>query len=303
MKIMITGSSGMIGQALVKTLVPMHQLILVGRNKSLLKKKFSVCQFLSWEELPYFSEDIDVIIHLSGENIANNRWTASVKSKIIHSRVDTALQLLNWVKGRKIKPRILATNAIGYYGFSEKAMDEDTIIDEQHPQSFSQQVAFAWQNVWKNSELNLSICWMRFGVVLQKNKGMLKKLGIPFYLGLGTIVGSGEQQISWIQIDDLVNAIHWLLDHPDIQGPMNLVAPNPVAQEKFAQALAQVLNRPLWLNMPKPLVRCLFGQMGEELLLSGQRIYPKRLLASGFTFQYPTINEALMHEFNPSDVF
>jgi len=300
---MITGSSGMIGQALVKTLASIHQLILIGRDKNLLQKKFPVCQFLSWEELPNFTENVDVIIHLSGENIANHRWSKSVKTKILDSRVDTALQLLSWAKNRKIKPRILATNAIGYYGFSEKAMDEDTIIDEQHPQNFSQQVAFAWQNVWKNSDLNLSICWMRFGVVLQKNRGMLKKLGIPFYLGLGTIVGSGEQQISWIQIDDLVNAIQWLIDHPDIQGPMNLVAPNPVAQEKFANTLAKVLHRPLWLNMPKSLVRCLFGQMGQELLLSGQRIYPKRLLASGFAFQYPTIKDALGHEFNPLDVF
>jgi uncharacterized protein (TIGR01777 family) len=294
MKIMIVGASGLVGGALVDSLRSVHDLVLVGRDASKLKKRFSSLNCLSWLDLKSFNEEVDVIIHLSGENVGAGYWTDSLKHKIMCSRVETTQWLLDWLKTRVNKPRILAANAIGYYGIqADIHFDETSPVDDRDPQCFLQEVAFAWQNAWNQTDLKLSICWMRFGVVLKKGEGMLKKLWPSFYFGAGAIIGHGQQMISWIDIDDLVAAIVWLIEHTDINGPINLCAPKPVSQYEFARALATAMHRPLCLTLPAWLVRLLFGQMGQELLLSGQAVYPKRLLDHGFKFKYPEIQKAL----------
>lgn len=298
MRILIAGASGMVGSALVSALSPKHDLILVGREQQKLSKKFSGPLCLSFSDLTTYREPVDVVIHLSGQNIGESYWTTAVKHKILASRVETAQQLLNWIRTIQAKqPRILAANAIGYYEFSQLPVDEDTLVNEATPQSFLQQVAFNWQNIWKTDDLALSVCWMRFGVILKKNQGMLKKLWPSFVMGAGSSLGNGKQMISWIDLDDLVKAILWLLDHPSLEGPINLVAPHAVSQKDFATCFAKVLRRPLFLKLPERLVTLLFGQMGQELLLSGQQVLPKRLLEAGFKFDYPTLDAALKHEY------
>jgi uncharacterized protein (TIGR01777 family) len=297
MKIMLAGASGLVGSALVHAWSNVHELVLVGRDLIKLKRQFPQSTCLSWSDLESFKEEVDVLIHLSGENVGSGYWTESLKHKILSSRVDTIHLLLNWMKACTKKPRILAANAIGYYGIgSDIGFDETSHIDEQHPKCFLQQVAFAWQNAWQQTDMNLSICWMRFGVVLKKGDGMLKKLWSSFYFGAGATLGHGQQMISWIDIDDLVAAIAWLIEHPEETGPINLCAPNPISQYQFAKALARAMHRPLCLSLPTWLVNLLFGQMGQELLLSGQSVLPKRLLEQGFQFKYPNIQQALEHE-------
>jgi uncharacterized protein (TIGR01777 family) len=297
MKIMVAGASGLVGTALVNSWSTAHELVLVGRDSIKLKRQFPQSTCLSWSDLESFKEEVDVLIHLSGENVGSGYWTDGIKNKIMTSRLGTIQLLLNWLKGCTNKPRILAANAIGYYGIgANMCFDETSFIDEQHPNCFLQQVAFAWQNAWQQKEMNLSICWMRFGVVLKKGEGMLKKLWPSFYFGAGAVLGHGQQMISWIDIDDLVVAIAWLIEHPEVSGPINLCAPNPVSQYEFAKVLAQTMHRPLCLTLPTWLVNLLFGQMGQELLLSGQTVLPKRLLEQGFQFKYPNIQQALEHE-------
>ena len=133
----------------------------------------------------------------------------------------------------------------------------------------------------------------RFGVVLGQGEGMLKQLSPSFKWGLGAIVGDGKQILSWVHIDDVVGGLIFLLDHPELTGPFNLTSPYPVSQAEFARVLAKAMHRPLLLTMPAFVIQLLFGEMGECLLLKGQRVLPKRLLASGYTFRYPALVDAL----------
>lgn len=300
MKILIAGASGMVGQALIKHLHH-HDIITLGRSEKKLQKLFPGYRTLSWSSLQHFKEPVDLIIHLCGENIGTHYWTEKFKQKIISSRVDTAQYLIDWVKKNNFKPRILAANAVGYYGcyidHHSPIFSEESYQDETNPQSFLQKTAFQWQKGWSDCPENISITFMRFGVILDKNHGMLKQLSFSFKYGLGAIIGSGQQYISWITLDDLVQAIDFLMQYKGLLGAINLVSPCPVSQMIFAKALAQTLKRPLFLKFPSKLIKLIFGQMGEELLLSGQYVIPKRLNDAGFVFQYPQIEEALRQIF------
>lgn len=301
MKIMITGASGLIGQTLVQTLSQQHELVLIGRNIPKLSKLFPEMTFKTWDDLKDDKSEIDLIIHLAGENIGQKFWSTSFKQRIIDSRVKTTEILMDWINRQKKTPRIFAANAVGYYGnFPHSlgyAFDETKKIDEEHATSFLQKVSFEWQNAWKNKKLNLNICWLRFGVVLKKQSGFLKLLWPSYYLGCGAVLGKGQQILSWIHWQDLAAAICWLIDHETIQGPVNLVSPYPISQQEFAQSFAKVLHRPLLLRLSSKWVKLLFGEMGDELLLSGQEVYPRQLLESGFEFEFPHLENALEQEY------
>jgi hypothetical protein len=298
MRICIAGASGMVGQALVKRLSKNHELVLVGRDKNKLVQQFpqhGLC--LSWGDLKNFSKTVDVVIHLSGQNVGNLPWFASVKERILNSRINTAKRLIEWIQTSNHTPHIYATNAIGYYGSYIDSPDftEDVAFDWSKPKDFLQDVAFKWSTVWAT---HAPLTVMHFGVVLEKNAGMLGKLQPSFFMGMGAILGSGQQTISWIDIDDLVNAIDYLIEHPELQGHVNLVSPNPVSQAEFARTLAHAMKRPLWLTLPKAFIEMVFGEMGQALLLKGQKVYPKRLLESGFQFKYPMLKDALSKYFS-----
>jgi uncharacterized protein (TIGR01777 family) len=296
MKILIAGASGMVGQELVKSLAG-HEIILLGRLEKKLKKQFPEHRTITWHTLHDFHEPVDIIIHLSGENIGKGLWTAKFKQKIMHSRVDSAQALIDWVKQHQYKPRVLAANAIGFYGcypdHHSPVFTEEVFLDENTPNSFLQKTSFVWQAVWHDLPLDTPLTIMRFGVILNAHQGMLKKLEPSFKIGLGAVIGSGQQYISWITLEDLVGAINFLIQHKSIQGPINLVSPSPVNQFIFGKTLAKVFKRPFFLKLPTKLVKVLFGQMGEELLLSGQYVIPKRLNDAGFVFKYPQLEEAL----------
>lgn len=293
MKILIAGASGMVGQALVQHLNN-HEIIVIGRDKNKLKKIFPQQTIIQWEELKQLNTPVDVIIHLSGENISQKRWSHSFKQKLINSRTQTAQELVDWANQFKQPIQILATNAIGYYGcHSSRLFTEETLIDEHQSSCFLQEISFQWKNIWQSLNKIHHLKIMHFGVVLEKNQGMLKKLEPSFYLGLGAIIGSGKQFISWIHIEDLCQAIIFLMNSNVMDGRYNLTAPNSSTQADFSKILAQILHRPLWLHLPSIMIEILFGQMGKELLLEGQKVIPKRLLDQGFIFKYPDIKTAL----------
>jgi uncharacterized protein (TIGR01777 family) len=298
MHILIAGASGMIGQALVNVLKTEHECYLIGRRQDKLLNLFPDCQCLTYSDLNQFKAPIDVIIHLSGQNIANFIWTEKYRKKLIDSRVNTAKTLCDWAKQQSRTIRILAANAIGYYGCYLQNSPHFTEESKPTMQSncFSQTVTQQWQQAWSQFNAPENLCIMRFGVVLAKNQGMLKRLMPSYRLGAGAILGAGQQTISWIDIHDLCKAINFILNHPTIHGAINLVTPNPCTQKDFAKTLAKTLNRPLFLNLPACIIKSLMGQMGEELLLSGQAVYPKRLLELGFQFDYPELAKSLNKE-------
>lgn len=304
MKLLIAGASGFIGKALVKALEINHEITVLGRDHQRLEKLFSKpVSLCTWESLANLdAKRFDGIINLCGYNISDSRWTAKVKQLIIDSRVETSRKLIDWAKSQEAKPHFYCANAVGIYGMQENgdphAFDEDTPIDFSHPRDFLSQIGVAWQEALQPAlDYGMKVTTTRFGVVLQRGEGMLKKLAPSFKLGLGSILADGKQVISWIAINDLIAAFLFLLARPELTGAFNLTAPTPVDQAHFAKSLAQAMHRPLLLKTPGFVIRSLFGEMGECLILRGQRVIPKRLLEEGYQFLYPTLTDALEHEF------
>lgn len=307
MKIVVCGATGFIGRQLVPTLLANHHDILViGRDtrhaKDIFKQNVS---YLNWDQLEQASpDDFDAVINLSGQNIADGRWTTKSKANIKQSRVISTQKIASWcLKAKDKKPHLYNASAIGIYGLQPvqanlpEALTEKSHIPLGHPTDFLSDVGQAWEGAANPAiDAELPVTFMRFAVVLKRGEGILKKLELPFGCGLGNILGSGNQAFTWIDIDDLIGAIIFLLNHPEITGAVNLCAPQCVSQRDFAKALASIMHRPLFLTMPASLVKLLFGQMGEELLLGGQHVYPERLKQLGFEFLYPDLNSALSHE-------
>ncbi|MDP1602562.1 MAG: TIGR01777 family oxidoreductase [Legionella sp.] len=305
MNILIAGASGFIGQALVSALQKSHRLTVLGRDEEKLASLFPpAIQRVSWDNLSSLNaNDINAVINLCGHNIAASRWNENIKEKIINSRIVPATTLINWALAQSAKPHFYNASAIGIYGMQEvndeEIYAEDSYINYQKPRDFMSEIGIRWEEALKPAiTAGLPVTITRFGVVLQKNDGMLKKLKPSFYAGLGSVMGHGKQTISWIQIDDLIEAYQFLLNNPKLTGVFNLTSPNPVTQAQFAKSLAKAMHRPLLLKTPAIVIRALFGEMGEDLILNGQRVVPKRLVENGFSFKFATLDSALTHEFN-----
>lgn len=300
MNLLIAGASGLIGQELVKNLSKEHQITVLGRYKNKLSTLFpKEVTCLTWDELGHLNAStLDAVINLSGSNIADSRWSPKVKDELIQSRVQSSQTLIRWLVKNQAKPHFYCANAVGIYGLQEdgeeEAFTEDSAIDLVHPVDFLSEIGVRWQEALKEAEqAGLAVTTTRFGVVLKKRKGFLGKLYPSFICGLGSVIGSGRHYLSWVDCEDVVNAYRFLLNHPQITGPVNITAPNPCTQKEFANAYAKSLHRPLLLTTPTFVIRLLFGEMGESLINHGQKVLPKRLLEAGFTFKKVRIEEAL----------
>lgn len=304
MNILIAGASGFVGHELIRVLKIDNSVTALGRKMPRVSRNDSSnVIWCSWNELSSLNaNDYDAVINLCGYNIAASRWTENVKKQIIDSRVNTSTLLIQWIIKHNAKPHFLCANAVGIYGVQDSsdptAFDESTPIDSDQPRDFLSEIGIRWQEALQPAiDYGLQVTTLRFGVVLKKNGGMLKKLVPSFYLGMGSIIGDGKQSISWVHMDDVVAAIIFLLNKPELTGPFNISSPNPVNQAQFARELSTSMHRPLLLTTPAFFIRALFGEMGDYLLLKGQRVLPKRLIDAGYVFHYPHLADALQHEF------
>lgn len=305
MDILIAGATGVIGRYLVNAFQEKgFQVTALTRKTSHAKRNLpSQTQICTWEDLPVLkAANFDVVINLCGHNISASRWNEEVKKQIIESRVKTSEVLINWIIKQKARPRFFCANAIGIYGTQKEddptSLDEDSVIDGNHPPDFLSEIGVQWQNALCPAlDYGLEVTTTRFGVVLKKGEGLLHKLFWSFFLGFGSIIGTGKQVISWVHIDDVVGAYLFLLRRPEWSGTFNVTSPYPVSQAEFAKTLAKVMHRPLFLKLPAVVVQKLFGEMGDLLLLKGQRVVPKRLLELGYSFHYSNIFDALSQEF------
>jgi len=302
--VLIAGASGFIGHKLVTALGLDHLITVLGRDRANLQRHFSKpVNTVTWEMLPELdANSYDAVINLCGYNIAASRWSEAVKKQLIDSRVKTTTTLVDWAIKQHAKPHFICANAVGIYGMQDnednEELDEDSPIDFEHPRDFLSEIGVRWQQALQPAiDYGMKVTTTRFGVVLWKGDGVLKKLTPSFYLGLGSIIGGGKQVMSWVHIDDVVRAIIFLLNKPELAGAFNVTSPNPVTQAEFARTLATAMHRPLFLKMPAFVFRLLFGEMGECLLLKGQRVLPSRLIESGFEFRYPELKDALRHEY------
>lgn len=244
-------------------------------------------------------EALDAVVHLAGENIAAGRWTKARMASIRASRVEGTRLLCEALAKLDRKPRVLVSaSAVGFYG-DRPDLDLEHPLDESGPRGagFLGEVASEWESATRAAEdAGIRVVHLRIGVVVAAKGGVVAKLQTPFSLGLGGPVGHGRQAMPWIAIDDLLGAILWSIRREDLRGAVNATNPQQRTNRDFGRDLASVLRRPAFMPLPSPAVKLLFGRMGTELLLSGAPVAPRRLLESGFRFEFPSLHEALAFE-------
>ena len=290
MQILITGGTGFIGSALARALVGEgHQLVILSRQA---RASQANVRFLQSLDQINPDEPIEAIINLAGASLASRRWTTAYRDELLNSRLDTTRGVIALIKRLQRKPHtLLSASAIGYYGHHG---DEELSEDSATVPCFSQQLCQQWEAVAMTAEeMGTRVCLLRFGVVLDAEGGALTEMTRSFRLGVASWAGSGCQWLSWVHRQDAVRAVLFLLAHPTLTGPVNITAPGAVTARGLAQALSSHFRTFIRAGVPGPLMRLLFGQMAEELLLNGQRVVPAKLAAAGFEFLYPDINSAL----------
>ncbi|WP_433847769.1 TIGR01777 family oxidoreductase [Acinetobacter proteolyticus] len=289
--VLITGASGFIGAHLLPFLLErQYQIIALTRQPH----RHSQHSALRWvNDLDQIEmQQIDYVINLAGENIGAKRWTEQRKQQLIHSRVVVTEQLYQWLEQRQIFPKcIISGSAIGYYGIDPQEQWKLICDENTPPQSiFMSELCQKWeQTALKFSQQNTKI--IRLGVVFGQG-GILPQMLLPIRLNAVAKIGSGQQPVVWIHIQDVLNAIVFLLQSNHSQKAYNLVAPEHVNQQQFAETAAHILKRKPFIVMPKCVFRSILGEQ-SQLILNGQYVAPKALLEQGFQFQYPDLNVAL----------
>jgi hypothetical protein len=291
MNILITGGRGFIGSALSRELKGSgYNVTITTRHRADSK------DMLTWNPPALIPTDIlakfDAIINLAGESIAAGRWTKKRKERIMSSRINTTRALVESIRNIPIKkPKILiSASAIGYYG-----PHGDEYVTEETPPAddFLAEVCKRWEaEALKAQELDMRVVTVRIGGVLEADGGALARMVIPFKFFIGGPIGSGRQWFPWIHRDDIVGIIKFALENESISGPINATAPQPVTNKEFSSALGKALNRPSSLAVPGFVIKLLLGELGD-ILLTGQRVLPEKVLKAGYKFKYPEVNEAL----------
>lgn len=295
MKILITGASGLLGTALQKSFREKgHEMLLASRReaKDDGEVRWNMDTGFADEDLPRL-EGFDVFVHLAGESIGGGlRWTEEKKKAIRDSRVFGTRTIIEAFARIEKKPRVfISGSAIGFYG--DRGDDEMT---EASPagDTFLAEVCKEWEAESRRAEdMGIRTVLPRTGIVLSKDGGALATMLTPFKFGVGGVIGSGKQWMSWISLDDVVGIFNFLLENKSMRGAVNVVAPNPVTNEEFTKTLGSVLYRPTILPLPEFAVNLVFGEMGDALLLDSTRVVPKRLIEAGYDFKFTRLKPAL----------
>jgi uncharacterized protein (TIGR01777 family) len=304
MKIVVAGGSGFLGEPLVKRLLARgDDVAVLTRNAAHVRLAASHVRPVQWDAKSQglWSDEAaaaDVVINLAGENIGEGRWTDERKQRMVASRLDATHAIVEALRRDPSRPRTLINaSAVGFYGNrGDELLDESSARGE----GFLADLVERWEAAARGAESLARLVVLRFGVVLDAEGGALKKMALPFKLGAGGPVGSGTQWMSWIDRDDAVRMVEWAIDRDAARGIYNATSPQPVRNREFAQALGRALHRPALIPAPAFALRLVFGQMGEEVLLAGQRVVPRRAEAEGFAFDRPRLDEALAHELGSS---
>lgn len=291
-RVLITGASGPIGAALLPYLRSTGARVL-----RLVRGVATVPDAVQWDPARALSPEVvsgcEVVIHLAGESIFG-RWSAQRKQAILESRVLGTTALATAMAHAQLRPHLfLCASAIGFYG---NRGDEILTEKSTSGDDFPSRVCREWEAASAMAmQAGIRTVNLRIGMVLSSEGGALAKMLTPFRLGLGGRLGSGRQWSSWIHVDDIVGAVQHLIDNESIAGPVNLVSPAPVTNAEFTRTLASALHRPALVPLPAFAVRMLFGEMGEQLLLSGQRVLPEKLQSTGYRFRFPELKLALQN--------
>ena len=293
MNVLVSGSTGLVGSAVVQALTAeQHRVTRLVRTAAA-----PGTAAISWDpaakQLPAPAlEGLDAVVHLAGENIAKGRWNTAKKTAIRDSRVLGTQVLCDALSQLNNPPSVLVSaSAIGYYGSrGDHVMREDSRPGDD----FLADVCRDWEAATQAAEARgIRVVRLRIGVVMARHGGALHAMLTPFKFGLGGAMGSGQQYVSWVSLDDVVGIVLHALSNDALSGPVNAVAPHPVTNAEMTKTLGRVLKRPTKAWMPTPMVRIMFGEMGDALLLSSTRVEPARLADSGYTFKHPDLEGAL----------
>ncbi len=289
MHVLVTGGTGFIGSALLPALKRRGDRITVLSRRS--RENTRDVHYVT--RLEAIGEPVDAVINLAGASLAEKRWTERYKAEMVASRVGFTERLVNWMQAQAVAPRIfLSGSAIGYYGTSAR----DTFTEESLPGTgFAAELCQAWESAASVADDgHTRVATLRLGVVFDRDGGALTQMMRSFHLGVGSWLGSGEQWLSWVHRSDVVRALLFMLEDERVNGPVNMVAPNPVTHRQFCEILSA--RKPTLFNAGVPgfLLRALVGPMADELLLSGQRVLPEKLEALGFEFRFESLDSALI---------
>lgn len=295
MNILISGSTGLIGSALVSALKEKgHAITALVRTETK-----NGASGISWDPMEGEVdagrlEGFDAVIHLAGENVAKGRWTESKKKKIRDSRIKSTQYLSAMLAGLSRPPKVfICASAIGYYG---DRGDEDLFENSPPGKSFLAEVCSSWEKTTQMaSDQGIRVVHLRIGVVLTPKGGALKRMLFPFQMGAGGKIGNGRQFMSWISIDDVVGVIQYVIENESLEGAVNCVTPQPVRNMEFTKTLGKVLFRPTLLPLPAWVAQAVFGQLARELLLASTKVNPKKLQDAGYAFQQPELEGALKY--------
>jgi uncharacterized protein len=292
MKIAVAGATGFIGSALTTHLTAAgHRVVrLVRRQADASRGDIAWDPHRRLLDTAAF-DGVTAVVNLAGEPVAE-RWTAERKRRIKESRVEATSLLASTLVGLARPPRVLVNaSAIGIYGDRG-----DEMLDEaaEPGKGFLADVARAWEEAAKPVvERGIRTVFTRFGIVLSAAGGALEKMLPPFKLGAGGRLGNGKQWMSWISLEDVIGAIDFALTNDRLAGPVNVVAPNPVTNTEFTQELGHAIHRPAVATVPRFALQLAYGEMGETVLLSSQRVIPQALIRAGFAFRHPLLHDAL----------
>jgi uncharacterized protein len=297
MKILVTGSTGLVGTALVQALArDGHTVCRLIRPKSVVagttKEGFDVAWNPATGELGGAGVGADAVVNLAGASIAGARWTKERKELLGTSRIDTTRALVNALSKMNARPGVLVSaSAIGIYG----DRGEEVLTEESKPGTdFLAGLAREWEEeALKAEALGIRVVVARFGIILAQHGGALAKMLLPFKIGVGGRLGSGKQWMSWIALEDVVGAIRFAIENGVVRGSVNVVAPNAVQNAEFTKVLAKALHRPALFPAPALTLRLALGEMADALLLSSQRVRPQRLQQLGYSFSLPELVPAL----------
>ena len=297
--VIITGATGFIGKPLCKLLFEDgYEVVALSRNPDKGRETFdNRVNVVKWdgqsaEGWAHYADGALAIVNLAGDNIGAGRWTEEKKQKILQSRLNAGKVVVEAIERVTEKPKVvIQASGISVYGDRG-----DELCDESTPfgTGFLPEIGRQWEKSTQHvTTFGVRQVIIRSGVVFGGEGGFLARVMLPFRLFVGGHTGKGTQWYSWIHIEDEVRAIRFFLEKEDVKGIFNLISPHPVTSREFSKTLGKILKRPSWFPVPAPMLRLLFGEMADELILSGQRGVPKRLLDAGFEFQYPELETAL----------
>ncbi|WP_421383931.1 TIGR01777 family oxidoreductase [Bacillus salacetis] len=296
MKAVISGGTGFVGNALTEELLAGgYEVSILTRNpdKHENRDHVSYIKWLSDGAHPENKlEGSDIFINLAGESINSGRWTDERKKRILKSRVDATREMIRIVENLERKPSVfINASAIGIYESSKSKTHTENSLDTSS--DFLAETVKRWEaEASRAKDSGVRTAFTRFGIILGKEEGALPKMALPYKLFAGGTVGSGEQWMSWVHIQDVAKAIRFVIETNHIDGPVNVTSPNPVTMKELGKTLGDVLNRPHWIPAPAFAIKAALGEM-STLILEGQKVIPSVLLENGYTFKYPQLKEAL----------